>query len=122
MLLAYNASFVARGFSGKPKMLKELFIKAIEHKGFAVVHVFSPCVTMNKQLTFKTMGEVVKELPSDHDPSDHKAAMMYALDQSQYWTGIFYQQERPTLNDRLDHLYERSGRYRDLQELMDQFK
>ena len=31
MFLAYNASFVARGYSGKPKDLKDLFVQALRH-------------------------------------------------------------------------------------------
>jgi 2-oxoglutarate ferredoxin oxidoreductase subunit beta len=34
MFLAYGASFIARGYSGKPKDLKALFSAAIQHRGF----------------------------------------------------------------------------------------
>jgi 2-oxoglutarate ferredoxin oxidoreductase subunit beta len=122
MFLGYDVSFIARGFSGKPKVLKELFIKAIQHRGFAIVHIFSPCVTMNKQITFNSMKEIVKELPEDHDPANRLKAMEYALDEQNFWTGVFYRKERPTLQDRLDHLEERAGRYKDLNELMTRFK
>src|SRR5438876_10330468 len=45
--LVNGATFVARGFSGDPKHLMELMKKAIQHKGFALIDVFSPCVTFN---------------------------------------------------------------------------
>jgi len=42
LALAGGASFVARGFSGEPMQLAEIYKKAIQHKGFALVDVFQP--------------------------------------------------------------------------------
>ena len=42
-----GATFVARGFSGDGKQLTDLMKKAIQHKGFALIDIFSPCVTFN---------------------------------------------------------------------------
>ncbi len=122
MFLSYHASFVARGYSGKPKNLKQLFVDAMNHKGFSILHIFSPCVSMNKQITFKTMNEIVKPLPDDWDTSNRLAAMEKALDEDTFWTGLVYQDERPTINDRLDSLEEKLGRYDGLSELLGQYK
>jgi 2-oxoglutarate ferredoxin oxidoreductase subunit beta len=122
MFLSYNASFVARGYSGKPKDLKQLFVDALTHKGFSVLHIFSPCVSMNKQITFKTMGEIVKPLPEDWDPSNKLAAMEKALDTGTFWTGMVYKEERDTIHDRLDALEERVGHYEGLAKLLDKYK
>ncbi len=122
MFLAYNASFVARGFSGKPKDLKHIFTEALKHKGFSVLHIFSPCVTMNQQVTFKTMNEIVKPLPDDWDPTNRLAGLEKALDTETFWTGIVYKDERPTIHDRLDEMEQRSGRYKDLDELFANYK
>ena len=122
MYLAYNISFVARGFSGKPKQLKELFTKAIQHKGFSMVHIFSPCVTFNKEITFKTFSDLVKEIPPEHDTGNRLEAMRLALDDKSLWTGIFYQDPRPTMQNRLEDLERRAGHYRDLHELFDHFR
>lgn len=121
MFLAYGASFIARGFSGKPKDLKELFSQAIQHKGFSVVMIFSPCVTFNKQITFKTMNEIVKPLPDDWDPSNRLAAMEKALDTESYWTGVIYRDRRPTIHERVAELTERVGQYADFKDLVDKF-
>jgi 2-oxoglutarate ferredoxin oxidoreductase subunit beta len=121
MLLAYGASFIARGFSGKPKDLKVLFSQAIQHKGFSVVLIFSPCVTFNKQITFKTMNEIVKPLPEDWDRSNQLAAMEKALDTDSYWTGVVYQDQRPTIHQRVAEITERVGRYDNFKELIDQY-
>ena len=122
MFLGYDVSFIGRGFSGKPKVLKELFIKAIKHPGFAIVHIFSPCVTMNKQITFSSMKEIVKDLPEDHDPSNRLKAMEYALDTQTFWTGVFYQQQRSTLQERWEQLEKRAGRYENVNELVEKYK
>jgi 2-oxoglutarate ferredoxin oxidoreductase subunit beta len=101
LALAGGASFVARGFSGEPAHLAELYKKAITHKGFALVDVFSPCVTFNKQNTYAWFKERVYKLEDEkHDISDFEAAMRKA----QEWgaripIGVFYRQERPTYEE-----------------------
>jgi 2-oxoglutarate ferredoxin oxidoreductase subunit beta len=52
---------VARGYTGQVKHLVELIKGGIQHRGFALIDAFSPCVTFNlenthdffKQRTFK---------------------------------------------------------------------
>jgi 2-oxoglutarate ferredoxin oxidoreductase subunit beta len=43
--LAAGATWIARGFSGDPTELTRLLVEAIEHPGFAFLHVLSPCQT-----------------------------------------------------------------------------
>lgn len=101
LALAGGASFVARGFSGEPVHLAELFKKAIGHKGFALVDVFSPCVTYNKTNTYPWFKERVYKLESEnHDATNLEAAMKRA----QEWgaripIGVFFAQERPTYEE-----------------------
>ncbi len=47
--LAAGASFIARGFAGAPAGLTRLLAAAIEHPGFAFVHVLSPCRTFRPE-------------------------------------------------------------------------
>ena len=53
LALAAGCGFVARGFSGQPKHLVELYKAGIQHNGFALIDVFSPCVTFNKLNTYQ---------------------------------------------------------------------
>ncbi|HET7912957.1 MAG TPA: 2-oxoacid:ferredoxin oxidoreductase subunit beta, partial [Pseudolabrys sp.] len=61
LAIAAGATYVARGYTGQVKHLVELIKGGIEHKGFALIDAFSPCVTFNhdnsheffKQRTFK---------------------------------------------------------------------
>jgi 2-oxoglutarate ferredoxin oxidoreductase subunit beta len=45
--LSAGATFIARGFSGDKEQLVPILEAAIEHRGFALVDVVSPCVTFN---------------------------------------------------------------------------
>jgi 2-oxoglutarate/2-oxoacid ferredoxin oxidoreductase subunit beta len=101
LALAGGGSFVARGFSGEPAHLAETIKKAIQHKGFALVDVFSPCVTYNKQNTYGWFKERVYKLEDEkHDASDFEGAMKKAME----WgpripIGVFYAHERPTYEE-----------------------
>src|SRR5438105_12000766 len=70
LAMASGATFVARGFSGKPKELADLIVQGIDHKGFAIIDTYSPCPTFNKVNTFKYYRDQAVDLPSDHNPND----------------------------------------------------
>jgi 2-oxoglutarate/2-oxoacid ferredoxin oxidoreductase subunit beta len=101
LALASGATYVARGFSGDVKQLTDLVAGGIQHKGFAFVDVFSPCVTYNKVNTFDFFRQRVYKLESaGHDPSDIVAAWQRSLE----WgdkipVGLFYRTERPSYED-----------------------
>ena len=102
LAIAAGATYVARGFSGKQKHLAELFKGAIRHKGFALVDVFSPCVTFNKDNTYQFFNPRVKILEEHgHDPKDFHAAM----EQAYKWgdeipIGLFWKRaDLPTLEE-----------------------
>jgi len=102
MLLTYGASFVARGYSAKPKQLAELYQAAIAHQGFSFIQILSPCVVFNK--TYDELDAAITPLEGQHDPTDFRAAMDLALDTDNEHLGIFYQQQRPTLDDRINEM------------------
>src|SRR3954471_1620196 len=90
--LAGGASFVARGFSGQPAHLAELFKLAIQHKGFAHLDVFSPCVTFNKTNTYPYFNQRVYKLEDEnHDPKNFEAAMKKVYETGdRIPIGVFY--------------------------------
>ena len=96
-----GATFVARGFSADGKHLTELMTKAIQHRGFALIDVFSPCVTFNKDNSYDFFKPRVKKLEDEgHDTSDWKAACEKAMEWGDsIYTGVFIQREAPTLGD-----------------------
>lgn len=102
MAIVGGATYVARGFSGKQKHLVEILKGAIQHNGFSLVDVFSPCVTYNKDNTYQWFNPRVKILEEEgHDPTDFDAA----LEKAYKWgdeipIGLFWKRtDLPTLEE-----------------------
>jgi 2-oxoglutarate ferredoxin oxidoreductase subunit beta len=95
-----GATYVARGFSGDPKHLTDLIKGGIQHRGFALIDVFSPCVTFNHDNDYPFFKQRVKKLEDEgHDATDWKSACEKAMEWGDtIYTGLFFQStERPTL-------------------------
>jgi 2-oxoglutarate ferredoxin oxidoreductase subunit beta len=105
-----GATFVARGYSGDGKHLVELMKKAIQHKGFSLIDVFSPCVTFNHDNDYKFFKARIKKLEDEgHNTSDWKSACEKALMWGDtIYTGLFLQKEQPTLGQ-LEPVLEEGG-------------
>ncbi len=105
LALAAGCGFVARGFSGQIKHLVALYKAGIQHKGFALIDVFSPCVTFNKLNTYQYFRERIYKLEEEeHDTGSFHAAMDKALEwDPKIPIGLFYRNPdpRPSL-DSLD--------------------
>ena len=101
LALLNGATFVARGFSGDVKKLTEIFIKAIEHKGFSFVDVLSPCVVFNRYNTYDWFRENIYpiEEEKDYNPKDRAWAIEKTLKSEKIPVGIFYVEERPTFEE-----------------------
>lgn len=96
-----GATYVARGFSGNPRQLAQLVAGAIAHKGFALIDVFSPCVTWNKVNTYAWFRQRVYDVNEEsHDPQDYSAALEKAIEfGDRIPTGLIYQADRPTYQE-----------------------
>ena len=94
-----GATFVARGYSGDIRHLTELTKKAIQHKGFALIDIFSPCVTFNLDNDHAFFKGRVKRLEDEgHDTSDWKSACEKAMMWGDtIYTGLFFQNDTLTL-------------------------
>jgi 2-oxoglutarate/2-oxoacid ferredoxin oxidoreductase subunit beta len=76
LALAAGATHMARGFTGPQKHLVELIKGGIEHKGFALIDTFSPCVTYNHDNNHEFFKQRTRKLDEmGHDPTDFHAAM-----------------------------------------------
>ncbi|MCJ7595875.1 MAG: thiamine pyrophosphate-dependent enzyme, partial [Desulfobacterales bacterium] len=90
MALSYGASFVARLFAGDPEGITEALIEGVRHKGFSFFHLYSSCVTFDKEFkTWPHLKEWVHPLPGRHDTSNLKGAIAEALDDP-FSLGILY--------------------------------
>jgi 2-oxoglutarate ferredoxin oxidoreductase subunit beta len=100
LAIAYDVSFVARGFSGDVEFLSDLIAKAISHKGFAMIDIISPCYTFNN--TWDMVKEKAERIGPEHDPTDRAEAFKLAIAEAdRIYMGIFYVKEKPTLGERL---------------------
>ena len=97
MLIAYGATFVARGYSGKPKELTELICRAVEHKGFAFIDIISPCITFYN--TYKVVPPQLAEVPKEHDVTNRAKAFELSLAEDRIYLGTYYQVQEPTFED-----------------------
>ncbi len=104
-----GATFVARGYSADTKQLCSLMKQAIEHKGFSLISIFSPCVTFNHDNDYSFFKPRVIRLEDEgHDSNDWKAACEKAMVWGDtIYTGLFFQnkdktdlgQREPVLDD-----------------------
>jgi 2-oxoglutarate ferredoxin oxidoreductase subunit beta len=97
LALASGCGYIARGFSGQPKHLMQLYADGIRYPGFALIDVFSPCVTFNKHNTYEWFRKRVYKLEdAGHDPTDFRAAMDAALQWGERIPiGLFYRNPNP---------------------------
>jgi len=105
LALAAGATFVARGFTGNKAELASLIKEAVEHRGFALLDILSPCISFNKKNTFAWFKERARPVGPDHDPSDlHAAWKLATLQEERLPTGVFYRTERPVFGAHLTAL------------------
>lgn len=100
--LSAGATFVAQSFSSDLKQLTSLIEQGLQHKGFSLINVFSPCVTFNKVNTYDWFKENIVNLEQypDYDPSNRVAAMNKIMETNGMLTGLIYQnKERKAYDD-----------------------
>ncbi len=98
LILASNATFIARSYSGNIKHLEEVIRKGIDHKGFSIIEVLDPCVSFynttdiyNKNTyvipdtNLESREEALKKIREwNYDTLDKKIPL-----------GVFYKIEKP---------------------------
>ena len=102
LAIVSGATYVSRAFSGEPRHMADIIAGGIAHKGFALVDVFSPCVTYNKINTYPWFKKRVYKLEDDpdYDATDHQGALTRAYE----WgdripLGLFYREDQPTYEE-----------------------
>ncbi len=98
--LSLGATFVARAFSGDIEKTSKIMSAALQHRGFALVDIFQPCVTFNKVNTYQWFKKNTYYLPDDHNTKDLSAAFKVAMETDRFGLGILYQgSEEETFED-----------------------
>jgi len=123
LALSCGYTFIARSYAFDAKHLKETIMKAIEHKGMALVDVLQPCPTYNNLHTKDYFAEMVDvggsqvprvyylendgydgvvKNPNDIHEVNAKQAQCFERAhkvEDRVALGVYYQIERPTFQD-----------------------
>ncbi len=101
MALAAGGTFLARGFSGQSSHLAALIERGMNHKGFALIEVLSPCVTQNKSYSYEWYREntYLLEDDSSYDPLDRNLAWEKLNADGKIPVGLIYEERRPSYEE-----------------------
>ena len=107
LYLTLGVSYVASALSSKVKDLASMIVEGMDHPGFAIVHVQSPCTTYNdtyellKGSVKKGIAPLAWQIPTEHDPEDAEAARAVA-DSAGVPLGVLYRdRSRPPFEERV---------------------
>ena len=123
LYLSMGVSFVASTMSSKVKDMSRMITDAMDHPGFAIVHVQSPCTTYHdtyeqlKGNLMKGIEPIAWDIPDDHDPTDADAAHTVA-DAGGVPLGVIYRDDqRPTFHQRVAEMGQKA-KPRDIEKLI----
>ena len=124
LYLTLGVSYVASALSSKVKDLARMIVEGMEHPGFAIVHVQSPCTTYND--TYELLKGSVKKgiepmawaVPPDHNPTDLQAARTLVQSRGVPLGVIYRDRSRPPFEDRISEMNART-RTRSARDLID---
>jgi len=86
-----QCTFVARGFAGDVDGLTQILVRAVRHRGLALIDVIQPCITWGRH-PVDWYRERVVPLPADYDPTDRDRAVAAALDVADSFpVGVLYE-------------------------------
>ena len=127
LYLAMGVSHVASAFSSQVRELTTMIRDAMNHPGFSIVHVQSPCPTYNDNLDIlrgnpkKDVAPKVYPISEDHDPTDISKAWDVARAPG-VPIGVLYEEG---VSEPLESRYNRvvgGLRQRDPQQILDSFE
>ena len=120
MAVASGYTFIARGYALEPKYLASIIVKAIQHKGSALVDVLQTCPTYNDLYTKEWYegadlpekrsrlykledkgydGKVQDPMDAQEIVAKKAAAVAQSYETDPIPIGIYYQVELPTYED-----------------------
>lgn len=113
LYLTLGVSYVGSALSSKVKDLASMIVEAMNHPGFAIVHVQSPCTTYND--TYEQLKGSVKKgieplawpVPDTHDAVDLEAARQLVRSRGVPLGLIYRDETRPPFEDRMEEMVSR---------------
>lgn len=94
-----GATFVAQGYAGNIKELSTILKRAIEHRGFSHVNIYSPCVTFNKINTYDYYKDNLTAFEAPFETRDEAIAAVRKHEG--LVTGILYEETRDDFQTQL---------------------
>ncbi|MDB5085915.1 MAG: 2-oxoacid ferredoxin oxidoreductase [Bacilli bacterium] len=103
LAIIQGCGYVAQGYSGNLGQLVELIEGGMEHKGFSLINVYSPCVTYNKVNTYDWYKQGIKDVKQieGYDNTDKYAALKLIEESEELTTGLLYKNDRPSFDQTL---------------------
>ena len=101
LALVSGGTFIARGFSGAPKQLAMLLEKGIQHSGFSLIEVFSPCITHNLANTYDWFRNNTFDVDQEkgYDPKSREKAWEFLHNKEKLAMGMLYQEKGTSFDD-----------------------
>jgi len=106
LALASGMTFIARAYAGDIENTARIIEEAIKHKGFSFVEMIQPCLQFNKDMN--DIGKLTYKI--EDNKNDLKKAEQLADEwdynnrTGQIPVGIFYNTEKPSLDDKWPQL------------------
>jgi 2-oxoglutarate ferredoxin oxidoreductase subunit beta len=126
LYLALGVSFIGSGYSSKPRDLAKLITAGMDHPGFAIIQVQSPCTTYNdtyealKGNKAKGIEGAAWDIEEDHDASN-KTSAMEIVNRGGIPLGVVYRDEsRPAFHTRNAELHTQTNS-KSVEELLSSF-
>lgn len=75
-----GAAFVARGYAYNQKELTELIVTAIQHRGYSLIDVLSPCVTWHREPNYDNLRDYYNSIMIPIEEAGHKEFLRHHKD------------------------------------------
>ena len=125
--LSLGVSFIASAFSGKIKQLTNIIEEAIEHPGFSIINVQSPCTTYNntyeqlKGSKAKNIAPIIQDIPADHDVTN-KQASYNLINQETIPLGTLYKSIEKPFTEKFNNMIENNTTQNSAAKLLESYK
>lgn len=117
MMLSAQATFVARGYAGKPDHLQNLILEGVKHQGFSFIEVLQPCIAWYN--TYPLYNERVYEIEGgfSYEEALKKVREWDYNSEEKIALGVFYKKEKETLEKQMGGVFNV-----DIEELLEKSK
>jgi len=96
--ISSGATFVAQTFSGNMAHMQPIIKEGIKHQGFSLIDIFQPCVSFNKNYSYKYFQERCYDIKQDKKYNAKNKTQAFAKSLEPFDTkipiGVLYQEKK----------------------------